>query len=265
MQIRTLLRPLLFCTAALLVVSAGTGLASPYGDNDDDEFHLTTPVRGVYFGEGGAARAQRAMQADLTYARDMKRHHRGAVDMAGAYLHDPRGANPVLRRLAQGIIRNQEFEIGVLEIVEREVARGPQRVRGMPGMVTLARGWQGLEHEWQFVKAPSPSALDLWLAPNLRVTEFDVQFARPMIEHHAAAVEMALAYNRNPDGGSAVLGPMNYDIIQDQRAEIALLRRLLARYAGDAAQVPDAPNMAAIMERSMAGMNKDGGGHHGAH
>jgi hypothetical protein len=34
------------------------------------------------------------------------------------------------------------------------------------------------------------------------MSEFDVQFARPMIQHHSMAIEMARAYNRNPDGGS---------------------------------------------------------------
>lgn len=239
---------------AVLAWSANSALATPYGENDDDEFHLTTPVRGIFFGSAGHARAERAMQTDLKFARNMSRHHQGAVDMATAYLGDARGTNPIIRRLAQAIIRNQAFEIDLLEVVEKDVARGPQPVPGMPGAVWLARGWEGLEHEWQFVKSPSPSALDLWLTPGLQVSDFDVQFARPMIQHHSAAIEMAMAYNRNPDGGNSLLGSMNYDIMQDQRAEISLLRRLIARYAGDPGAVKDDPNMMKMMHRSMPGM-----------
>lgn len=242
---------------AVASVSAGTPLASPYGDNDDDEFHLTTPVRGVYFGNAGRNRAERAMQADLTFARNMSQHHQGAVDMATYYLTDPRGTNPILRRLAQGIIRNQNFEIAVLEVVRRDVERGPHSAPG--NVVVLNRGWEGLEHEWYFVKAPAPSALDIWLSPNLKVSEFDVQFARPMIQHHSMAIEMAKQYNNNPDGGNSVIGTMNYEIMIDQRAEISLLERMIARHGGGVAAVPDDPRMMDIMHRSMPAMASSGG------
>jgi uncharacterized protein (DUF305 family) len=50
---------------------------------------------------------------DHDFAAMMIPHHRGAVDMARAELRF--GKNPVLRRLAQGIIVEQLQEIGVMQ------------------------------------------------------------------------------------------------------------------------------------------------------
>ena len=75
-----------------------------------------------------------------------------------------------------------------------------------------------------------------------------------MIEHHQTAVQMAVAYNVDPNGRSAVLGPLNYDIILDQGAEIGFLESLLGRYPGEVRSVADDPRMMEAMHPSMAGM-----------
>ena len=248
-------------TAAALALLASTASASEYIADSSEEEHVPVVIRDVFFSHESA---RRAMEADQAYARDMARHHRGAVEMAEAYLQDARGTNPVIRRLSRAIIHNQAFEIAVLDVVRQHVEAGPQPIArfGDRQVVSLGRGIDGLEHRWSFVKAPAPSLADIWLSPALRVSEFDVQFARPMIEHHSAALDMAMRYNTNPDGRNAVLGPMNTGIMVDQRYEIGLLRRLIARYPGNPAVVPDDPRMMEIMRASMSGMDHGHGHRH---
>jgi uncharacterized protein (DUF305 family) len=252
---------LIISGAAALALLASPAAATEYISDPSESSHVPVVVRDVFLSQ---ERAQRAAAADLAFARNMRRHHQGAVGMANAYLEDPRGTNPVIRRLAHAIIRNQAFEIAVLDTVERHVTQGPQTMAslGRAEVVTLDRGVDGLEHEWMFIEAPPPSVIDLWLSPNLEISAFDVQFARPMIKHHAAAVDMAMQYNSNPDGRSSVLGPLNIGIMVDQRYEIELMRRLIARYPGDPAIVPNDPKMMALMHRAMsAGPSTGHGGH----
>src|SRR3546814_10311279 len=139
--------------------------------------------------------------------------------MAETYLDDPRGRNQVLRRLAEGIITNQQFEINVLDDVRGKVAAGPRRIAsvGASDLVALGRGIDGLEHVWRFRKAPPPSVLDIWLTPVFTVSDYDVQFIRPMVQHHQAAVRMASDYNSDPIANNLLLRRMNNDIMVDQR------------------------------------------------
>src|SRR3546814_14606644 len=75
-----------------------------------------------------------------------------------------------------------------------------------------------------------------------------------MVQHHQAAVRMASDYNSDPIANNLLLRRMNNDIMVDQRYEIDFIESVLARYPGDAANVPDDPRMVAIMQRSMADM-----------
>jgi len=47
--------------------------------------------------------------------------------------------------------------------------------------------------------------------------------------------------------------------MQDQRAEIDLLKRIIARYHGESARVPDDSQMMGAMHRSMRGMQHSSG------
>src|SRR3546814_17269027 len=75
-----------------------------------------------------------------------------------------------------------------------------------------------------------------------------------MVQHHQAAVRMASDYNSDPIANNLLLRRMNNDIMVDQRYEIDFIESVLARYPGDAANVPDDPRMVAIMQRSLADM-----------
>jgi uncharacterized protein (DUF305 family) len=61
---------------------------------------------------------------DRDFAAMMIPHHQGAIDMAKAELQY--GRNPVLRRLAEGIIVEQQQEI---ELMRRELRRLPSQSR----------------------------------------------------------------------------------------------------------------------------------------
>lgn len=61
---------------------------------------------------------------DRDFAAMMIPHHQGAIDMAKAELQF--GRNPVLRRLAEGIIVEQQQEI---ELMRRELGRLPSHPR----------------------------------------------------------------------------------------------------------------------------------------
>ena len=64
---------------------------------------------------------------DRDFAAMMIPHHQGAIDMAKAELQF--GRNPVLRRLAQGIIVEQQQEI---ELMRRELERSSPRPQSAP-------------------------------------------------------------------------------------------------------------------------------------
>ena len=64
---------------------------------------------------------------DRDFAAMMIPHHQGAIDMAKAELQF--GRNPVLRRLAQAIIVEQQQEI---ETMRRELERSPARPPSQP-------------------------------------------------------------------------------------------------------------------------------------
>jgi uncharacterized protein (DUF305 family) len=64
---------------------------------------------------------------DRDFAAMMIPHHQGAIDMAKAELQF--GRDPVLRRLAEGIIVEQQQEI---ELMRRELQRIPSRSRSEP-------------------------------------------------------------------------------------------------------------------------------------
>lgn len=246
--------------AALLCVAPA--LATPYGD-PDDEPHVVTRVRDFFMVRTGQGPDPRIAAADLDFTRNMQHHHRGALEMARLYLEDPRGTNPVLRRLAHTIITNQQFEIAVLDNVRQTVEPGPRRIADWGGrqVFALDRGVDGLEHVWQFSKAPPPSLADVWLTRGFRMSDFDVQFARPMVLHHEMALQMARTYNTDPVATNAILRRMNVEILIDQKYEIGLLQALLDRYPGEVAAVLDDPRMMAAMQRSMAGMHDPSAGH----
>ena len=189
--------------------------------------------------------------------------------MAKDYLDDPRGTNPILRKLARAIIANQRFEIAVLDDIRRRVTTGPETVAdlGFARIVRRQMGVDGLEHQWRFIKRRPPGFLDMALAPGREASERDVKFSKEMMLHHQMALDMARRYNADPKATNLILRRLNREIIVDQAYEIGFLQQILDRFPGDPDAVeidPSIPGMDMPMDHGGGG-TMDGMGHGAGH
>jgi uncharacterized protein (DUF305 family) len=251
---RRVLRQTLLATAAVLAVAATApaAFAAVGEDYDPDRGPVTT----TWYGPVNAA----ALQADRDYIAGMRPHHAGALTMSQEYLADPGATNPALRHLAQAIVQNQRYEIGLLDEVGRRLDAPPVTYNlGLFRITLQPQATEGLAQMQRFLKAPIPGPLVFGAG---QVSERDVQFAKAMTIHHQGALDMAKAYNANPNARNGFLRLLNVDIVTDQSQEIALMRRVVAAYSGDAAAV----QVPASMVHGMEGMSHNSGGHagHGA-
>jgi uncharacterized protein (DUF305 family) len=241
---------------SLLAATAGAALASAPARAAIEENYASgePPITTTWYTPVSEA----AQRADRDYVAGMRPHHAGALSMSREYLSDPGRSSPLLQALSRAIVANQTFEIGVLDEVGRNLDRPPVRLPF--GLKLQPVATEGLTGAQRFFKEPIPSEAIYATGP---VSERDVQFAKAMIIHHEGAVEMARAYHANADARNGFLGLMNVDITTDQTQEIALMRRIIAAYPGDAASVRVDPSMVHGME----GMKHGGGhgGHGGAH
>jgi uncharacterized protein (DUF305 family) len=247
--------------AAFFIAVSGVSWAIEYEPDEGTEAHLPTVVHDMLILRPGEAVDPGIIRADLDYAANMRQHHEGALTMSRAYLEDPRGTNPILRKMARGIIANQRFEIAVLDVIQRHAATDPETVLdlGFARIVRRAAGEDGLEHEWGVLKREPPGFLDLALAPGLESSERDVKFAKEMMIHHQAAVDMARRYNADPQASNLILKRLNLDIVIDQTYEIGFLQQIVDRFPGD-------PDTVEIDDQipGMEGMDH-GAGHGGGH
>ncbi|MFC7476390.1 DUF305 domain-containing protein [Dankookia sp. GCM10030260] len=176
-----------------------------------------------------------ARKADRDYVAGMRPHHAGALSMSRDYLADPEARSPMLRALAAGIIRNQAFEIGLLDEVARNLALPPRVFDlGFARLAMQPAATEGMGQMQRFLRSPIPGPLGAAMGP---VSLRDVQFAKAMIVHHQAALDMAHGYHADPAARNGFLGLLNTDIVTDQGQEIALMRRVIGAYPGDAAAV----------------------------
>ena len=207
-----------------------------------------TPVPSTWYRWADPA----ALAADRDYVRGMRQHHAGALTMSEAYLAEPAARSPALRRLAVAIIRNQRFEIALLDEVGRNLDQPPLR---LGGLTLQPMATEGLAQMAQFQRSPIPGAG----APG-PVSEADVVFAKAMILHHQGALAMVRDYRAASGTGPAAngfLGLVNVDIVTDQTQEIALMRRVIAAWPGDAAAVAVPPGMVHGMPGMAAGQPHD--------
>jgi len=245
--------------AACLIAFSGPSFAIEYEPDEGTEAHVPTVAHDMLVLGPEEAIDPETVRADLDYAAGMQRHHQGAVTMSEDYLADPRGTNPILRKMANGIIANQRSEIAMLGVVQSHAATEPETVLdlGFARVVRRPAGVDGLEHEWGVLKREPPGFLDLALAPGLASSERDVKFAREMMIHHQAALDMASDYNADPQATNLILKRLNLDIVVDQSYEIGFLQQIVDRFPGD----PDAVEIAEMIP-GMEGM--DHGAGHGA-
>lgn len=207
--------------ALFLFLSAGfPAQAAVEGGYDPEKPRAVTPW---YGGTDAASRT-----ADLDFIKGMRPHHAGALTMSAQYLGDRKASNASLKQLARGIIRNQEFEILMLDTVERHISRSKGAYE------QIATGSLAQRHKFQ--RAPMPGFLDALAQPRA-VTARDVQFAKAMIIHHQGALDMAQAYLEDPAAHNGYLRLMCLDILTDQKQEIAFMEKTIAAYPGDAGKI----------------------------
>ncbi len=250
----TLSRPRSHARPGLAVLAALALLAGPVRAAIEDGYDPTAaPVPSTWYAPADPA----ALRADRAYVAGMRPHHAGALSMSRDYLADPAARSPMLKALAAGIIRNQSFEIGLLDEVSRNLDLPPKRLDlGFARFAVQPAATEGLGQMQRFLRSPNPGLLSDATGP---VSARDVQFAKAMIIHHAAALSMARGYHADPAARNGFLGLMNTDIIADQTQEIALMRRVIGAYQGDASAVVVEDGMV----HGMAGMQHDAAAHAG--
>lgn len=232
--------------SGLALCAALPAMAAVEPDYTHKKPYAVTP----WYGKTGEAQRR----ADLGFIAGMRPHHAGALSMSEEYLGNPEASNARLKQLARGIIRNQAFEILMLDTTAKNIAASAQSGQSFGRIAT-----KGLAQQQRFVRAPIPGPLDA-LSGNRAVSAADVEFAKAMIIHHQGALDMARAYLGDPAARNGYLRRMCLDILLDQSQEIAFMNRIVGQYPGDPdAIVPD-PSMIHGMEGMHHAKTDDGAG-----
>jgi len=252
--------------ALAALASLGLSLASPASafvanEYDPSEAPATLgwwDLRVVPRGGDAVQAFAAAHQVDLDYVRGMRPHHAGGVTMSREYLADPEARNPSLRALARAIIKNQNFEVRLLDEVGRLLEEPVRSANfGLFRVAIRPVGTEGLANQWRFLRQPIPTLNYV----GGEVTARDVRFAKAMIVHHEGALRMAGEFNSNPQEHNAFLALMNVDILTDQAQEIALMHNVIAAYPGDPEAIEVQPGDVKGMDMPMGSMGS-GHAHH---
>ena len=147
---------------------------------------------------------------DTAFAKGMLGHHRGAVEMAKIELKY--GTDEAMRQLAQDVITAQQAEIDVLN---KWLASHPDAAKPKPNTVAMqqayAKSMENMHGEMTLgVADPVP----------------DMAFARGMLPHHIAAVDMAkvqLEYGTDKE-----MRQLAQDVIDNQQTEIDVMKNWIA-------------------------------------
>jgi len=147
---------------------------------------------------------------DTAFAKGMLGHHRGAVEMAKIELKY--GTDEAMRQLAQDVITAQQAEIDVLN---KWLASHPDAAKPKPNTVEMqqayAKSMENMHGEMTLgVADPVP----------------DMAFARGMLPHHIAAVDMAkvqLEYGTDEE-----MRQLAQDVIDNQQTEIDVMKNWIA-------------------------------------
>jgi uncharacterized protein (DUF305 family) len=177
--------------------------------------------------------------ADMNFISGMRPHHAGALTMSEQYLAHKQAKNTQLIQLARGIIHNQEFEIFMLDTVKTHLDKlKPAEGQTIKGVIAT----KGLAQKHRFVRAPRPGFTSRW-GGETEVTQEDVRFAKAMIIHHQAALDMAHEYLADPHAKNGYLELMCLDILRDQQQEIDFMNAIIAQYKGNPNSVKIDPSM----------------------
>lgn len=211
-------------------------------DYDGDTPKITTPWYEYYSPENQAV--------DQAYMMDMRPHHSGALTMAEKYLTSDQKSSQHLQALSKGIIRNQAFEIMILDMVKDHL----QEIVFENGAGWYQVATQGLAMRDRFIRSPVPPVQSLFHADD-QVSKEDVHFAKAMIVHHEGALMMARDYLANLKTNNTYLERLNLDILRDQAQEIQLMYNIIAAYPGDPCEIKITTDMIDGMDNMMHHMD----------
>lgn len=196
-------------------------------------------------------------KADLWFIKAMRPHHEGALSMSKEYLADKGASNAKLKALAGGIIKNQMFEIGMMNRVEELVGKPLQAGAGEKEWRQVAE--KGLAQKQKFIRAPMPNAFAIDKTP---VTKRDVEFTKAMVIHHEGALTMCNQYLGMPSAQNKYLRLLCVDVLKDQAQEIAYMNKVITFYDGNPDDVKIDPSMIHGMEGMNHDMGSNGHEHH---
>lgn len=146
--------------------------------------------------------------ADVEFAQNMIRHHQQAVEMSAMVLE--RGETAEVKALAQRITDAQTSEIDLME--------GWLSKWGEDEEAGMDMDMPGEMSEEDMAKLEAASGREL-----------DKVFLEMMVPHHESAIEMARI--ELEDGESSEAKTLAERVIEDQTAEIAEIKGLLAEFA----------------------------------
>ena len=141
---------------------------------------------------------QRTNDPEIDFARMMKMHHQGAIDMANLEIQE--GKNDSLKRTAQKIINEQQPEI--------------QQLTTILASLTVDNSDPSFTMEQMDNMMKGGKAADIQLITG----DIDNDFATLMIIHHQSAIDNASAYLHH--GNNAQLKTMSNNIVMPQTKEI---------------------------------------------
>ena len=161
---------------------------------------------------------------DTAFAKSMLGHHRGAVKMAKIELKY--GTNQEMRQLAQDIIDSQQLEI---DIMNKWLASHPDAPKPKPNTEAMQQAYaKGME------------AMHTDMMAGIADPMPDMAFARGMLPHHIAAVDMArvqLQYGTDEE-----MLKLAQDIIDAQQPEIEVMQDWITRISFDAEETDNLAN-----------------------
>lgn len=212
-------------------------------DYDGDSPKITTPWLEYY--------GPQNYKADHDFIVSMRPHHAGALSMSEDYLMNEGRQSETLQALSRGIIRNQKFEILMLDTVEDHINKIDF---GREGTAWHKVAEQGLAMRERFIRAPMPPIQSLLRGDDM-ASATDVQFAKAMIVHHEGALMMCEDYLANPDIQNGYIERMCLDVLRDQAQEIALMWNIVGSYPGDHCAIKITPAMIDGMDDMMGHMD----------
>ena len=177
--------------------------------------------------------------SDMKFINGMRPHHAGALSMSNEYLASPKKSSRRLQSLAKGIIRNQTFEISMLDTVKDLISKISFK-GAAPERHQVATRYLAMNQ--RFMRAPMPPIQPVFRGDDV-VSAEDVRFAKAMIVHHEGALMMCNDYLDDPNANNGYVRLMCLDVLRDQAQEIQLMHDIIDTYPGNADEIKIDPSM----------------------